>query len=153
MQTRFDRQERLHRVVRLIRPIHLNISRTFDRLLDASGLSLAQRAVLELLIDGGPRTVPDAARALSMKRQFVQRIVADLLDAGLVERGKAPERPRAHLYAASASGQSAYATVHARELALLREHLGDINTTEVIVTMRVLNRLAACFEALGAAER
>jgi len=150
MQTRFDRQERLYQAIRLMRRIDLEAGRIMLSELRGSGLTPARRAVLELLIEGGPATVPDAAERLGLKRQFVQRAVAEMIRLGLVESSANPRHRRSFLCCATQEGHAAFDAVHRRELELLSEHLGDINMTEIIVALRVMNRVAACFETLSA---
>ncbi len=148
MLVRFDKQERLYKAIRLVRPVHLNVSRTIEKLLDGAGISVAERAVLELICEE-PLTVPEAARQLSMKRQFVQRVAAKLMSKGLVEKTPNPEHRRAYFCAPTAAGRDLFEAVHRRELEMLHAVLGDINQTEVVVALRVMMRIDAAFEALA----
>lgn len=150
MQTRFDKQDRIYQAVRLIRPIHLNIQRTLEAQLSGTGISVAQRDVMEVLHAGGPITVPTATRMLGMKRQFVQRTMACLIEAGLVERRRNPKHSRAYLCRLTEAGTRLFKAVHEREMALLNRRLGDINITEVVVALRVLARVAGAYEAAAA---
>lgn len=150
MLVRFDKQERLYKAIRLVRPVHLNVSRTMEKLLEGAGISVAERAVLELIC-GQPLTVPQAARQLSMKRQFVQRVAAGLMSKGLIEKAPNPEHRRAYLCAPTAAGRDLFQAVHRRELEMLHAILGDINQTEVVVALRVMMRIDAAFEAVAQA--
>lgn len=150
MLVRFDKQERLYKAIRLVRPVHLNVSRTMEKLLEGAGISVAERAVLELVCEE-PLTVPEAARQLSMKRQFVQRVAARLMSKGLVEKTPNPEHRKAYLCAPSAAGRDLFEAVHRRELEMLHAVLGDINQTEVVVALRVMMRIDAAFEAFAQA--
>jgi DNA-binding MarR family transcriptional regulator len=150
MQTRFDKQDRLYQVIRLIRPVHLNIQRTLEAQLEGTGISVAQRDVMEVLHGCGPITVPTATRMLGMKRQFVQRTMTDLIALGMVERRRSSRQSRAYLCKLTEKGERLFETVHHREMALLRQRLGDINITEVIVALRVMARVAAAYEAAAA---
>ncbi|APG86235.1 MarR family winged helix-turn-helix transcriptional regulator [Sinorhizobium americanum] len=148
MLARFDRQERLYKAIKLVRPVHLNLSRTVEKMLEGAGITVAERAVLELLCEE-PLTVPEAARRLSMKRQFVQRVTAGLIDKGLIEKKPNPEHRRAYFCAPSPAGRDLFNAVHQRELEMLHSVLGDINQTEVVVALRVMARIDAAFEALA----
>jgi DNA-binding MarR family transcriptional regulator len=148
MLVRFDKQERLYRAIKLVRPVHLNVSRTLEKMLDGAGITVAERAVLELLCDA-PLTVPEAARRLSMKRQFVQRVAAGLIAKGLIERKPNPEHRKAYFCAPTAAGRDLFTAVHQRELEMLHAVLGDINQTEVVVALRVMMRIDQAFEALA----
>ncbi|ASY64695.1 Transcriptional regulator, MarR family [Sinorhizobium sojae CCBAU 05684] len=133
--------------IRLIRPVHLNVSRTMEKLLQGPGISVAERPVLELLCEK-PLTVPEAARQLSMKRQFVQRIATGLVSKGLVEKTPNPEHRRAHFCAPAAAGRDLFGAIHRRELEMLHAMLGDINETDVVVALRVMMRVDSAFESL-----
>ncbi|MCZ4091087.1 MarR family winged helix-turn-helix transcriptional regulator [Sinorhizobium psoraleae] len=125
-------------------------------MLEGAGITVAERAVLELLC-GEPLTVPEAARRLSMKRQFVQRMAASLLAKALIEKKPNPEHRRAYFCAPTPAGRELFNAIHQRELELLHAALGDINQTEVVVALRVMTRVDAAFEELarqwGAEER
>ncbi|WP_099866957.1 MarR family winged helix-turn-helix transcriptional regulator [Pararhizobium haloflavum] len=150
MQSRFDKQDRLYQAVRLIRPIHLNIQRTLEVQLAGTGISVAQRDVMEVLYTSGPLTVPTATRMLGMKRQFVQRTMSDLIVLGMVERRRDSRHSRAYICRLTDKGSRLFQTVHEREMALLRQRLGDINITEIVVALRVLARVAGAYEAAAA---
>ena len=148
MLARFDRQERLYKAIKLVRPVHLNVSRTVEKMLEGAGIRVVERAELELLCEE-PLTVPEAARRLSMKRQFVQRVAAGLIEKGLVEKKPNPEHRRAYFCAPSPAGRDLFNAVHQRELEMLHSVLGDINQTEVVVALRVMARIDAAFETLA----
>ncbi|MDK1490957.1 MarR family transcriptional regulator [Sinorhizobium sp. 7-81] len=117
-------------------------------MLEGAGITVAERAVLELLC-GEPLTVPEAARRLSMKRQFVQRMAAGLLAKALIEKKPNPEHRRAYFCAPTPAGRELFNAIHQRELELLHAALGDINQTEVVVALRVMTRVDAAFEELA----
>ena len=84
-----------------------------------------------------------------MKRQFVQRVAAGLIEKGLVEKKPNPEHRRAYFCAPSPAGRDLFNAVHQRELEMLHSVLGDINQTEVVVALRVMARIDAAFETLA----
>jgi DNA-binding MarR family transcriptional regulator len=67
-----------------------------------------------------------------------------------VERRRSSRQSRAYLCKLTEKGERLFETVHHREMALLRQRLGDINITEVIVALRVMARVAAAYEAAAA---
>lgn len=148
MLVRFDPQERLYKTLKLVRSIHLNMQRSAEHMLDGAGISVAERAVLELFYET-PLTVPEAARRLSMKRQFVLRVVNGLTDKALLERRPNPEHRRAYLCAPTAAGRDLFEEIHRREVELLHALLGDINQTEVVAALRVMTRVSTAFEHLA----
>lgn len=149
MQTRFDRQERLFQAIRLICRIDLDVARVAQGLLCDTELTPAKHRILEVLAEGEPLTVAGAARRLSLKRQFMQRMIAELVACGLVETMENPAHSRSFHCRPSARGHALLTDLRMRESAMLNRHLGDLNTTEVIVALRVLNRVSACYSELA----
>lgn len=77
--------------------------RTSEALARGVGQSAARWHVLSV-VSGGPRTVPGAARRLGLARQSVQRVVDELVAAGLLELRANPDHARSPLVAVSAAG-------------------------------------------------
>jgi DNA-binding MarR family transcriptional regulator len=150
MQTRFDRQERLHQAIRTIRRIDLDAGRVRQALLRDAPISASDHRVLEAVAQGEALSLPECAAALGLKRQFVQRIAARLLRAGLIEARPNPRHKRSYLCRATAAGRALLGDLHARETALINHYVGDLNTTEVIVARRVIERIASTFSTLAA---
>ncbi|HEV7307711.1 MarR family winged helix-turn-helix transcriptional regulator [Ensifer sp.] len=150
MLVRFDPHERLYKTLKLVRSIHLNMQRSAEHMLDGAGISVAERAVLELFCEE-TLTVPEAGRRLSMKRQFVLRVVNGLIDKHLLEKQPNPEHRRAYLCAPTAAGRDLFEEIHRREVELLHAMLGDINQTEAVAALRVMTRVATAFEQLAGA--
>ncbi|OCO99720.1 MULTISPECIES: MarR family transcriptional regulator [unclassified Ensifer] len=148
MLVRFDPHERLYKTLRLVRSIHLNMQRASERMLDGAGISVAERAILELFCLEA-LTVPEAARRLSMKRQFVLRVVNGLMDKHLLEKQPNPEHQRAYLCTPTVAGRDLFEEIRRREVGMLHALLGDINQTEVVATLRVMTRVATAFEQLA----
>jgi DNA-binding MarR family transcriptional regulator len=148
MLVRFDPHQRLYKTLKLVRSIHLNMQRSTEHMLDGAGVSVAERAVLELFCDE-PLTVPEAARRLSMKRQFVLRVAIGLMEKQLLEKQPNPEHRRAYLCAPTVRGRALFEEIHRREVEMLHAMLGDINQTEVVAALRVMTRVATAFERLA----
>ena len=68
----------MYDLVRLVRPMTLNSGRVVERGLRRLGLTVGRRAVLEVLVEGGPSPVPEIARRLDLSRQAAQRLVNEL---------------------------------------------------------------------------
>ncbi|WP_429814718.1 MarR family winged helix-turn-helix transcriptional regulator [Ensifer sp. B1-9] len=148
MLVRFDPHERLYKTLKLVRSVHLNMQRASEHMLNGAGISVAERAVLELFCEM-QLTVPEAARRLSMKRQFVLRIVTGLMDKHLLEKQPNPEHRRAYLCTPTVAGRDLFEEIHRREVEMLHALLGDINQTEVVAALRVMTRVATAFEQLA----
>jgi DNA-binding MarR family transcriptional regulator len=96
-----------------------------ETLLAESGLTAAMRGVLELILLGGPSTVPGMARARGVSRQHVQQQVDALLERGFLERQANPAHRRSSLIALTDKGHALIQNMRADELnALSRMQVG-----------------------------
>ncbi|MCV0429485.1 MAG: MarR family winged helix-turn-helix transcriptional regulator [Roseibium sp.] len=105
----------LYEIVRLIRPVHRRLARAVEAKLAGSGTTVGMRAVMEVLEEGGPMSVPDVGRVLFLARQQVQLLVNGLEEQGMVERLPNPAHKRSSLFVLSDRGQSAFGEIRARE--------------------------------------
>ncbi|MGB8223163.1 MAG: MarR family winged helix-turn-helix transcriptional regulator [Polyangiales bacterium] len=88
-------------------------------------MTMAMRAVLELLLLGGPATVPDMARSRGVSRQHVQQQVDALFERGYLERGANPAHKRSSIISLSDKGRAQIQNMRADELnALQRIQVG-----------------------------
>ncbi|MER7705038.1 MarR family winged helix-turn-helix transcriptional regulator [Kitasatospora sp. NPDC097605] len=138
----------LHDVIRRLWPVHRVIVRAVERGLAGTGMTAGQHAVLDALRRGGPRTVPQLARALDLDRQPVQRLVNDAKALGLAETVTNPEHRRSSLVRLTAQGEDVLARLQGAEHEALRRHLGDLDPAEVATALRVLDRLGEVFHEL-----
>ncbi|MGW5235834.1 MarR family winged helix-turn-helix transcriptional regulator [Streptomyces nodosus] len=137
--------ERLMEVFTLVGPLYRRVQRKIE--LDATqGLSVGVRAVLDLLREHGPMTVPQMGRAQSLSRQFVQRMVNDATARKLVESTPNPAHQRSSLIRLTDDGHATITAIAAREHALLRQAAGDLTDTDVAACLRVLGRMLALFD-------
>lgn len=139
---------RLMEVFDLVGPLYRRVQRKIE--LDGAehGLSVGVRAVLDLLRAHGPLTVPQMARAQSISRQFVQRMVNDAAAAGLVETVANPAHARSSLIRLTEPGRAAIEAVVAREHALLRGVRGDLTGADVDTCVHVLSRMLDLFDGV-----
>ncbi|WP_449341690.1 MarR family winged helix-turn-helix transcriptional regulator, partial [Streptomyces canarius] len=104
------------------------------------------RAVLDLLRQHGPMTVPQLGRAQTLSRQFVQRMVNDAAAQHLVEIIPNPAHQRSSLIRLTADGMAAITAVRAREHAALRQVGGNLTGADVDACVHVLTRMLALFD-------
>ncbi|MEZ0092211.1 MarR family winged helix-turn-helix transcriptional regulator [Streptacidiphilus sp. EB129] len=137
--------EQLMGVFALVGPLYRRVQRKIEQ--DATqGISVGMRAVLDLLREHGPMTVPQMGRAQSLSRQFVQRMVNDAAARMFVESIPNPAHQRSSLIRLTDDGRAAVAAVTAREHALLRQAGGDLTGAEVATCVRVLSRMLELFD-------
>lgn len=106
------------------------------------GQTAARWHVLSVVSDG-PRTVPSAARRLGLTPQSVQRVVGDLVTAGLLEAVDNPDHVRSPLMRLTDAGRTVVdelftRSADARAAAMAR---ADVTAGELAGARDVLRRL------------
>ena len=130
-----------YQVTWLIRRLFRAMAERAERYLRDSGLSAADRAVLEFLFPDDELTVPDIARRYQVTRQHVQATANRLLDRGLVKTVDNPRHKRSPLLRLSERGHQLFARIRRREGQLLDELFGDVEIADIATTRRTLQRL------------
>ncbi|MFF3665694.1 MarR family winged helix-turn-helix transcriptional regulator [Microtetraspora malaysiensis] len=133
--------DRLSEVFDLVGPLYRRAYRKVEQDAPIEGLSVGVRAVLNMLRENGPMTVPQMGRAQALSRQFVQRMVNDAAARGLVEFVPNPAHKRSLLIRLTGEGQAAITAVFDRERAVLRQVGGDLTDDDITACIRVLSRL------------
>ena len=113
-----------------------------------SGLdvSVAMRGVLELILLGGPATVPDMARARGVSRQHIQQQVDALLERGLLERKDNPAHKRSSLIALTDKGHALIQNLRADELNALSRLQVGVSDNAVAEAAQVLSSWRAALQ-------
>jgi DNA-binding MarR family transcriptional regulator len=113
-----------------------------------SGLdvSVAMRGVLELILLGGPATVPDMARARGVSRQHIQQQVDALLERGLLERKDNPAHKRSSLIALTDKGRALIQNLRADELNALSRLQVGVSDNAVAEAAQVLSSWRAALQ-------
>jgi len=106
------------------------------------GVTAAMRAVMEMLSEEGPQTVPQIARAKAVSRQHIQLLADALCEAGLAVVKDNPAHRRSSLLALSEKGKRAFATMRAREVSVIAELAGEFEGGELDRAADVLSRLS-----------
>ncbi|MFI7230333.1 MarR family winged helix-turn-helix transcriptional regulator [Nonomuraea angiospora] len=133
--------DRLTEVFDLVGPLYRRAQRKVEQDAPIEGLSVGVRAVLNLLREHGPMTVPQMGRDQALSRQFVQRMINDAAGRGLVEFAANPAHKRSSLIRLTERGRAVITAVIDRERAELRRIGGDLTDAEVTACLRVLSRL------------
>ncbi|MBQ1158374.1 winged helix-turn-helix transcriptional regulator [Streptomyces sp. A73] len=132
---------RLAEVYALVGPLYRRAHRRVEQLAPTEGLSVGVRAVLDLLREKGPMTVPQMGRAQALSRQFVQRMVNDAAERGLAEATPNPAHRRSPLIRLTPAGEAAMTALHARERSLLSQVADDLTEAELDACVKVLSRM------------
>ena len=130
-----------YKVTWLIRRLFRAMAEKADTYLQDSGLTAADRAVMEFLYPDLQLTVPSIARRYQVSRQHVQVTANRLLAEGLLRSEDNPRHKRSPLLRLSAPGRDAFTTIRENEAALLEELFADIEIADVATTRRTLTTL------------
>jgi DNA-binding MarR family transcriptional regulator len=136
---------RLYDLIRLVRPVYLTLYRAVDAGLAGSGLTVGERAILEMLHDGGPAPVPELAGRLDLERQPIQRTVDGLRARGLVERGDNPRHRRSLQIRLTAGGTRAIVRVLEREAVQLARVARGLEAASLEQAIAVVSAVLAAF--------
>lgn len=105
----------LYEIIRLIRPVHRRLARAVEAKLNGTGVTVGMRAVMEVLSEAGPLSVPDTARTLFLARQQIQLLMNALEEGDFVARQPNPAHKRSPLFSLSERGRSVFAEIRALE--------------------------------------
>lgn len=130
-----------YNVTWLVRRLFRALTDLANDYLQDTGLTAADRAVLEFLYPDERLTVPDIARRYRVTRQHVQVTVNKLLDDGLLQSLDNPRHKRSPLLHLSQRGKKTFAKIREHENALLDEMFGDIEIADLATTKRTLETL------------
>ncbi|QFT33671.1 MarR family protein [Labrenzia sp. THAF82] len=110
-----DKSTELYEIIRLIRPVHRRLARAVEAKLQGTDVTVGMRAVLEVLQEAGPLSVPEVARTLFLARQQIQLLMYALEDQHLVERKPNPAHKRSPLFALTEAGETVFGDIRTRE--------------------------------------
>jgi DNA-binding MarR family transcriptional regulator len=127
--------EQAYEVTWLIRRVFRGMAAAADQYLEESGLSAADRAVMEFLHPDEQLSVPDIARRYQVSRQHVQVTVNSLLQRGLLRSVDNPKHKRSRLIRLSELGRNSFAEIRRNETAVV-EHLFDDISDDALDTTR-----------------
>ena len=140
--------------IQALHPLSLSVRRLFHLLESGaaalhgeSDISVGMRAVLESVIDGGPQTVPQMARARPVTRQHIQGLVNPLIDGSYVEYVDNPAHRRSKLVAATKKGRRAFQALRDVETHALGQLPLDVTPEEIDAATSVLHRLTTAFKS------
>lgn len=136
---------RLTEVFDLVGPLYRRALRKVEQGEAVEGVSVGVRAVLDLLRQSDPMTVPQMGRILALSRQFVQRMVNDAAAHGWVESVPNPAHQRSSLIRLTDTGRSTITDVLGREHYLMRQVGGELTEADVRACARVLTQMLATF--------
>ena len=132
-------------VVRLLRPLVLQLARALEGPLKGQGITPGARAAMEILAAAGPQTVPDIARQWTLGRQNVQRIVDALIERAWVQRVQNPGHRRSALLSLTPEGATRFRELRRHEQEVIAQLTPGLGQSDVEACRRVLLHLHAGF--------
>ena len=126
--------------------LRLVLARTARRLRQEAGdlLSPSLTSALASVERHGPMTPSELAACEGVQRPTVTRLLARLLDMGLIERAAVPRDGRSTLISVTGSGRELLRETRTRKDAFLSERLRDLDADD----RAVLDRAGAVLERL-----
>jgi DNA-binding MarR family transcriptional regulator len=118
-----------------------------ERMHAQARVSSGHRSVLRGLAKRGRQTVPEMARARPVARQYMQRIVNELTEDGLVESVENPAHKRSSLIQLTAKGKRQLDEMTAREQELLSGLRVNATKEELMQAAETLRRVRELFES------
>jgi DNA-binding MarR family transcriptional regulator len=109
-------------------------------------LNAATRGVLELILLGGPSTVPEMARARGVSRQHIQQQVDALLERGFLERRVNPAHKRSALMGLTDMGRALIQNMRADELNALSRMQVGVSDNAILEAAQVLSAWRAALQ-------
>ena len=103
------------------------------------GMTAAARAVLEVILLGGPATVPDMARSRGVSRQHIQQQVDSLFERGFAQRHDNPAHRRSPMIALTDKGRALIQNMRADELNALSRMQVGVSDSATLEAAQVLS--------------
>jgi DNA-binding MarR family transcriptional regulator len=125
----------------IIRRLFRAMAERADSYLQDSGITAADRAVMEFLHPDGALTVPDIAGRYQVSRQHVQVTANRLLEEGLLISSGNPRHKRSPLLRLSELGSNTFEEIRRNENELIEELFSDIEIADIATTKRTLETL------------
>jgi DNA-binding MarR family transcriptional regulator len=133
--------EDCYEITWLIRRLFRAMAARAEDHVQAEGISVADRAVLEFLSGGEALAVPTIAARYDVSRQHVQVTVNRLRDKGFVRTRPNPQHKRSPLIELTQDGAKVFARIHRRDVAVIADLFDGIPVSNCQVTRRTLARL------------
>ena len=109
-------------------------------------VTVAMRGVLELILLGGPATVPDMARTRGVSRQHIQQQVDALLERDLLVRQDNPAHKRSSMIALTDKGRALIQNMRADELNALSRLQVGVSDNAIAEAAQVLSSWHAALQ-------
>jgi DNA-binding MarR family transcriptional regulator len=134
-------QETAYEIVWLLRRLFRALAALADDYLAESGLSAAERAVMEFLYPDEKLTVPAIASRYDVSRQYIQLQFNGLVGKGMLRAEPNPHHKRSPLLRLSELGRSSFAEIRDNEQAVIERVFRNVSRDELDTTRDTLRSL------------
>lgn len=104
---------------------------------------------MDVIAEHGPSTVPAIGNTLGIKRQYVQLMVNEVMEAGLVERQENPAHRRSHLYCLTAPGEKVIKGIADAERQVVNSIARTLTERDIERATDVFDHALDAYEALN----
>ncbi len=143
------RLDQLYQAVQATRPLLRNITAAVEQGSQRKGVTVGQRALLEGLSLSPGATAQLLCAELQLKRQYVSRILKELMGAQLIESQPNPKRAGTYCYRLSPAGEETITAIRADEMAKLTRFAQDFSASELVAYHKVQLALTRYFAELA----
>jgi DNA-binding MarR family transcriptional regulator len=133
--------QNVFRVIETVVHVYHRLTAAGDLIHADRALTTGMRSLMMGLATSGPRTVARMADDRPVSRQYIQRLVDDLLEKGLVRARPNPEHKRSVLIDLTPAGRRMTDAIARIEAPLIEELFGGFSDRELAITARVLSTL------------
>lgn len=133
--------DQLYRLIWLSRPLMQNAETLVEQNLKGTGLTVRTRAVLEIIANHGPCSVPELAEKLEIQRQYVQLMVNEAIAADLVLKQPNARHKRSMLIALTDAGKTLIQDTITKERAIVADLASEFDQTDVKSALGVIENL------------
>jgi DNA-binding MarR family transcriptional regulator len=135
--------EQLYAGIQLTRPLLRHITARVEADLAGSGVSVGQRAILEVLLAVERASAPQITEMLDVTRQFVGREIKALLEKGFVVGSVNPSHRTSRYYHLTEESRGIIEGIRAREMAAFEEVATRFTRDEIAAYYKVQSALNA----------
>lgn len=133
--------EKLYMGVQLTRPLLRAITTRVEADLSGSGISVGQRAILEVLLQKDLATAPEITAELQVTRQFVSRELKELLKMDMVLSAANPKNSRSPYYHLSENCRQRILAIRNREMEQFSSFASQFSPKEIDAYLKIQQAL------------
>ncbi len=144
------KHDTFYQIALLARPLQREMEAAVAAMLSGASITVRTRAMLEVLGGIGPATVPQVARDMGIRRQYVQIMMNEAEAGGLVRSRDNPAHERSALFELTRPGKDVLAGLERAERRVIESLVDNLTRDEVEKTRHVIGHMLQGFRDLNA---